>query len=108
MVAELRQLGGALGRTHDSHGARDMLDGSYLSFATSALMDPAAAPALEQELERVRRALAMYEVGQYLNFAERPVDVGRAFSDPALARLRELRARVDGRRLLHPNHPVAA
>ncbi|HST42492.1 MAG TPA: FAD-binding oxidoreductase, partial [Conexibacter sp.] len=94
MVVELRQLGGALGRTHDSHGARDMIEGSYLAFATSALMDPAAAPALEQELERVRRSLAMYEVGQYLNFAERPIELERAFDAPSLARLRALRSQV--------------
>ncbi len=107
-AAELRQLGGALARSHDDHGARDGLLGSYLSFTGALVADPALAPAVELEHERVRRALAMYEVGQYLNFAERAIEPERAFADHTLARLRAIRATHDGRNLLHANHAIGA
>jgi hypothetical protein len=104
--AELRQLGGALARSHDDHGARDGLLGSYISFTVGVVPDAALAPAVEAEHERVRRALAMYEVGQYLNFAERSIEPERAFDGHTLARLRTLRAAHDRRDLLHANHPL--
>ncbi len=107
-AAELRQLGGALSRSHDDHGVRDGLLGSYLSFTAGLVPDPALAPTVELEHDRVRRALAMYEVGQYLNFAEQPIDAGRAFGEPQLARLRALRAAHDRGNVLHANHAIGA
>lgn len=107
-VAELRHTGGAAGRTHDSNGARDSLAGSFLSFTCGAVMAPEMAPAVEQRLETIRRAMAMYEVGQYLNFAERPIDLARAFGETTLARLRALKSERDPRGLFHANHSLGA
>lgn len=108
VVSELRQLGGALGRTHDSNGARDSLRGSYLSFTCGAVMAPELAPGLELQIDAIRRAMAMYEVGQYLNFAEAPVDPARMYGTSSLARLRTLKGQHDPRGLMHANHQIGA
>jgi FAD/FMN-containing dehydrogenase len=107
-MAELRQLGGVLGHTHDDHGVRDMLNGAYLSFVVGAVMAPELATGIELEIDGVRRAMAMYEVGQYLNFCEIPTDPSRIYAANALERLRALKAERDPRRVLHANHDVGS
>jgi hypothetical protein len=111
-MAELRQLGGALGRTHDSHGALDALRGSYLSLLMAALPgpDPDAdhLAALERQFARGRSATAMYETGQYLNFTEQAAAPERLWPEETLARLRAVRSAWDPRGLVHANHGAGA
>jgi FAD/FMN-containing dehydrogenase len=107
-MSELRQLGGAVARTHDSHGVRDSLRGSYLSFACGIVPDPAVAPGLELQIDGIRSAMAMYEVGQYLNFAEAPTDPVRIYGETAVERLRGIKAQHDPHGVLHANHDIGA
>jgi len=111
-MAELRQLGGALGRTHDSHGALDALRGSYVSLLMAALPspDPGAEQlaALEEQFARGRDATAMYELGEYLNFTEHATAPERLWPEETLTRLRAIRAAWDPRGLVHANHGAGA
>jgi FAD/FMN-containing dehydrogenase len=106
--AELRLLGGALARTHDSHGVRDTLPGGYLTFLVGALPDPAMRPGLEQQFERVHRSIAMYQTGEYVNFAERATRPDRLWEERKLDRLRTVRQQWDPRGVLHANHGFGA
>jgi len=106
IVAEMRLLGGALGRSHEHHGAVDKLDGMYSSYLVGAIADPGMAKAILARIGQVYGAMAEYESGRYLNFAELPAEPEQLFRAEQLARLRRLREQWDPQRVLHANHEV--
>jgi hypothetical protein len=112
VLAELRQLGGALARRPERHGALPMLDGAFLAIAGTMAPDEPTATAGLAHADAVTGALAPWSTGRpYLNFAHEfggPTDIRAAYDAPAYRRLAALRARLDPDQLLHPSHPIPA
>ena len=80
LSAELRQLGGAIGRPAPEHGATSSIEADYAMFAVGATPVPELEPVVEAQVAGVKEALAPYDHGHgYLNFAERPTDSRRLY-----------------------------
>jgi hypothetical protein len=108
LVAELRQLGGALGRRHEGAGVLDRLQGQFIAFAGGMAMTPQMGAQAHADAVAVTGALAAWDNGRkYLNFAETPVDVRSAYRDSAWVLLAGIRSAVDPHGVLVGNHPVA-
>ncbi|MEA2471486.1 MAG: hypothetical protein QOE38_2485 [Thermoleophilaceae bacterium] len=107
LVAELRQMGGALGRDGEGHGALSRIDGDFVSFAVGMVMDEQMGAAVERDAGALMQAMEPYGHGRsYSNFAERPADAGSFYPDDVYARLRAVRARVDPDGLMRANHVI--
>jgi len=105
LMAELRHVGGALGRGGEGCGR---LDGSFCLFGVGMVMDPAMAPAIEEHADTLVATMAPWATGRsYLNFAERGGDAAELHDDETYARLRRARAAHDGDELLVSSHPIA-
>ena len=107
LFVELRQLGGALDRREDA-GALGGFDGDFAMFSFGLPMDPAMAAGIAAHLAVVEAAVQPVANGQYLNFAERPIDAATAFAADRYARLQALRGAVDPAGMLLPNHEIPA
>ncbi len=107
LMAELRQLGGALARPHAGGGVLSHLDAEFAMFAGALAMDAESGAAGRTAAGRLREALAPFANGrQYLNFAENPVDVASAYPDRAWRQLSGIRSAVDPDGRFVANHPV--
>ena len=107
LMAELRQLGGAVGRPHPGAGALQQLEGQFILFAAAI----AATPELEEKGYADARALVdalqPYATGRnYLNFAEKPVDVRASYPAETWRQLAGIRSAVDPQGVFLANHPV--
>ncbi|MDQ3410364.1 MAG: FAD-dependent oxidoreductase [Actinomycetota bacterium] len=108
LMAELRQLGGALARTPAEHGALPMLEADKVLFGVGMAVDQAMAEASAVDARALTAAMAPWANGRaYMNFAEEATDPARAYGAEAHRRLHAIRAEVDPDGLLHANHPVA-
>jgi FAD/FMN-containing dehydrogenase len=110
LMAELRQLGGALARSGPDHGAADTFDGEYTMFSVGMTPTPEVAAAVAAALPVMRKAMAPYEGGrQYLNFAEQlGTDVRRFYADDTFARLTRIKAQYDPDEVFRANHEIPA
>ncbi len=107
--AELRHLGGALGRTQPGAGALDRLDGSHVMNAVGVPMAPGDDAAIRAHLDVLHAALRPHATArEYLNFAEQPSSTQAAFDDETWARLRGVKRRVDPADRFRSNHPIPA
>jgi FAD/FMN-containing dehydrogenase len=107
LSAEIRHLGGELARRAPGHGALASVDGRFAVFAVGMAPTPEAKAAVEERVAEVKQALAPWDSGsEYLNFAERPRDSRRFYSDDAYRRLREIKATFDPGHLFRANHPI--
>ncbi len=107
LVAELRQLGGALARPAD--GALPGLSGAFLAFGLAMAPVPEMAAAGAADARRFVRALEPWSSGrEYLNFCEGPTDAGAAFDAESRARIVAVRRRVDPQGRLVANHTVTS
>lgn len=107
LVAELRQLGGALGRPHEGGGVLSHLDAQFLSFGCGMVMSPEMGAVVHADAVGLTEALSPFANGrQYLNFAENPVDVRSAFRVEAWAQLAGIRSAVDPHGVFVANHRV--
>ena len=107
MVAELRQLGGALGRSREGQGARGPIEGQYLGFLGSAAPSAEFVEACAARGERVVAAMRRWSArASYMNFVEHPTDASELFEADAYERLRAIRAQVDPERLFVANHEI--
>ncbi|WP_211349424.1 FAD-binding oxidoreductase [Micromonospora pisi] len=87
LMAELRQLGGALGRPQPGAGATAMLDGRFQLIAGGMMIGELAKQTIA-DCERVVDAMAPYSRGrEYLNFQEEPVDPSTGYDASAWERL---------------------
>jgi FAD/FMN-containing dehydrogenase len=107
LSVELRQLGGAVARPQDGHGARGTFPGRYLMFAVGMAMSPDMKAAVEAHASRLAAALSdHHSASGYLNFAEAPMDAAGLYDDHSYARLREVKAAYDAGDLFRSNHPI--
>jgi hypothetical protein len=108
LLAELRQLGGALGRAPANAGALEKLDGAFGMFAVGLPMTPELGQAIEGHLDRLHGALQPWAAAQgYYNFAERPCDADALLPPETCERLVEVKRRWDPDDMLVANHAVA-
>jgi hypothetical protein len=101
VIAELRHLGGALGRSPQGAGALDHFDGEFLVYGAGVPGAPVPAAELNAYLDQFLLALAPCASGsRFLSFAERSYSLDGAITPEALERVRHTRAIVDPDRLL--------
>ncbi len=106
LMAELRQLGGALARPGPGCGR---VDGAFALFGVGAPMDPAMAPAIAAHLDRLLAAMAPWATGRaFLNFSERGGDAEALHDEETYARLCRVRAATDPGAVLVASHRVGA
>jgi FAD/FMN-containing dehydrogenase len=105
-MVELRQLGGALGRSAPGAGARAALPGEVVMFALGVPTDSASAAMIVRYLEAVDRAILPYRSGDYPNFVEQPADASAFFDPDTWARLRLAKALYDPTDLFKGNHHI--
>jgi FAD/FMN-containing dehydrogenase len=101
-IAELRQLGGALGRPDPDGGALNALDGAFLALGVGLSGDPAAQ---RMDAARFLTAVEPWATGRYyLPMLDDRADTRKAFPPGVHARLSGVRRSVDPRGLfLHPH-----
>jgi FAD/FMN-containing dehydrogenase len=108
LLAELRQLGGALGRPHTGGGVLSHLRGDFVTFAGAIAATPEMGAQGHDDAVAFTQALAPFaNGGQYLNFAENPVDAKAAYAEDVWTQLKGIRSAVDPHGLFAANHPVA-
>ena len=107
LAAELRQLGGALGRPAEGAGALARLDAAFVAFGVAMAPSQEAAVRGEADAAALVGALGPWDNGRtYLNFAERPVDTRTAYDASAWRQLTGIRSAVDPHGTFAANHPV--
>lgn len=106
-VAEVRQLGGALGRPAEDGGALSHLAGSHAAMFLATAFTPEMAAAGTAAVGAARAALAPWSEGRsFLNFTEQPIDAATAYDGDAWSRLRRVKTEVDPGGLFVANHEV--
>jgi FAD binding domain len=109
LSVELRQLGGALARRPDEHGALATLDAGFCLFAVGVPMDEGMAAAIIAHHERLATAMNLWDAGtRFLNFAEGPTDPGAAYPDATLRRLNAVKTVYDPTDRIASNHAIPA
>ncbi len=107
LFAELRHLGGALARAPEGHGVTGAVDASFMFQALGVPMDPQAAPALREGLDRVASALEPWSTGRrLLNFVEDRDLFPSAFSADDHRRLVEIKRRHDPDGVIQTSHTL--
>ncbi|GAA4695172.1 FAD-binding oxidoreductase [Nocardioides conyzicola] len=107
LMAELRQLGGALGRSAEGSGVLSRLDAEFVSFAGGIAATPEMGAQAHADAVRFTEALAPFANGrEYLNFAENPVDTRAAYGADVWTQLTGIRSAVDPHGVFAANHPV--
>jgi FAD/FMN-containing dehydrogenase len=108
LAAELRQLGGAVGRPVAEGGALSALDGDFLLFGGALAVDAEAEAQGLADAHRLTAALKPWAGGRrYGNFTETAVDAAELHDPVTYARLQEIRATVDPGGLFHGVHAIA-
>jgi FAD/FMN-containing dehydrogenase len=105
VAAELRHLGGALGRKDENGGAVSHLDGEYNVLGAGFALDADGKAATLAEAGRLVRALGG-DAKHYLGLDQRPGDARTGYDDATWQRLSTLRARYDPDRVLLANHEI--
>ena len=108
LLAELRQLGGALARRTEGTGALDKLEFPFVMSAVGALMAPDAGETVPRDLARLDEAMAPFRAdGGYFNFVDSPCEVDSILPAETCARLGEVKRRWDPEGTIVANHVVA-
>jgi FAD/FMN-containing dehydrogenase len=108
LLAELRQLGGALGRPAENGGALDKLDAAFVMLGIGLPMTPELGEAVGAHLDRMPEAMGPWAAeGGYFNFAERPCDADAILPAETCARLAEVKRRYDPENRVVANHAVS-
>ncbi|WP_062442241.1 FAD-binding oxidoreductase [Herbidospora daliensis] len=106
---QVRQLGGALARPSDGHGAHGHLAEPYLLGLLGVAPAPPVAEAVRRRQAEIARALVPHTTGRkpftYLAAGEK---AAAAFPADTLARLREIKRRRDPHGTFRSNFPVLA
>jgi hypothetical protein len=108
LLAELRQLGGALGRPAENAGALAKLDAGFVMLGVGLPMTPELGQAIEGHLDELGDAMQPWAGdGGYFNFAERPCDVEAILPPETCARLAEVKRSWDPDGMVLANHALA-
>jgi FAD/FMN-containing dehydrogenase len=106
-AAELRQLGGALERRPDRHGALPALDAGFALVAVAIAPDAETALAGAAATRRVSGELEPWVSERtYLGFTSKPIDARTAFEPAAYRRLQRIKGEVDPDGLFRANHAI--
>jgi FAD/FMN-containing dehydrogenase len=107
LSTELRQLGGALGRAPEGHGALASIDAAYGVFAVAVAATPEMAMQGQLDAHQVTAALEPWSTGRsYLNFAENAVDPRTGYDEAAWLQLKGIRSAYDPDDRFVANHRV--
>lgn len=107
-VAELRLLGGAVGRSRPDAGAMDALPGSHLLFFIQMAPVPEAVSAAHAVIDGVMDEISAVTSGRtFLNFSERGGDPRDAYDERTWARLLQIKQHSDPHGLFVSSHPLA-
>lgn len=107
LMAELRRLGGALGRPDEGGGVLDRLDAEFLTFGGGIAATPEIGAQPHADAVQPSEALAPFDNGrQYSNFAENPIDARTVFAAEKWTQLTGIRSAVDPHGLFVANHRV--
>jgi FAD/FMN-containing dehydrogenase len=107
VTAEIRHLGGALGRAAEGHGALGKVPGQFMVFGAGMVLDEASAAAVHAHLETLIDAFAGYDSGHtYTNFVEEPMETSAAFDEYTWARLRRIKGDYDPENLFRVGRPI--
>jgi Berberine and berberine like len=107
LLAEIRHLGGALGRRAPGSGALGRFPGEYLFFTGGIVTGVEAAMAIEADASRAKAALEPCRATHnYLNFEERSTNPATLFDPQAYARLRQVKTVVDPEDTFRANHSI--
>jgi hypothetical protein len=107
LMAELRQLGGALGRPHEGGGALNRLDAEFLTFAGGIAATPEMGAQAHADAVQLSEALAPFNNDrQYSNFAENQVDPRTIYAADTWTQLTGIRSAVDPHGLFVANHRI--
>jgi FAD binding domain-containing protein len=108
LSAEIRQLGGELGRARPQNGALASIDAGFALFAVGIAPTPEAGAAVAAGLESLRAQLAPWTAERmYLNFAETRRDAASFWPEQAYRRLRRVKAAFDPQNRIRGNQPLA-
>jgi FAD binding domain/Berberine and berberine like len=106
---ELRQLGGALGRTDPEHGALDALEEQILVFGLGVPENESHAEAISEHLTKLIDGVRPWATSRgYFNFAEQPCDAGTLYPEGTYRRLCEVKAACDPDNVFRSNQQIAA
>jgi len=107
LVHELRQLGGALGRSDPAAGAMPMISGQFLAVGVGIAATPEMGAAGQRDADAFIGAMASFGSGrQYLNFVELPTDPSAGYDPVRWGRLVTLKSAFDPDAVIVANHPV--
>lgn len=106
LFAELRHLGGALGRP-DGSGALSHLSGDYGLFCVAIAATPEMGTQGLADARAVTTAMEPWSTGAlFLNFTEEQVDTSAGYDPESWARLQQVRSEVDPAGVFVANHRV--
>jgi FAD/FMN-containing dehydrogenase len=104
-VAELRQLGGALGRRAENLAA---VDAAFVMVGIGAAMTPEMGQAIGRHLDQLAATMEPWTAdGGLFNFVERSADVDEILPADIVARLAEVKRRWDPDGRIRANHEVS-
>jgi hypothetical protein len=107
LTAELRHLGGALGRDAKGGGAQPSIDGNYVLFTGGLTQTPELGDTVRTRIRDVKDALAPWRASyDYYNFAETPAEAHAVLRPASYQRLRQVRAMYDPDQLILSPHPA--
>jgi hypothetical protein len=107
-VAELRQLGGALGRRAENPGALAAVDAAFVMVGIGAAMTPEMGQAIGRHLDQLAATMEPWTAdGGLFNFVERSADVDEILPADIVARLAEVKRRWDPDGRIRANHEVS-
>jgi hypothetical protein len=107
LAAELRQLGGALGRAPEGHGALATIDAAYAAFGVAIAATPELTVQGQLDAHALTGSLEPWSTGRsYLNFAENEVDARTGYSESAWLQLKGIRSAYDPDDRFLANHRV--
>jgi hypothetical protein len=108
LLAELRQLGGALARPAENGGALDKIDAEFVMLGIGMLMAPEMRDPIEAQLDKLTETMKPWAAeGGYMNYAERPCDVDAILPPETCKRLAQVKRSWDPDNLILSNHSVA-
>jgi hypothetical protein len=108
LLAELRHLGGAIGRPDSDGGALSHLDAAFTLFSIGMVMSPEMGEAVNAGHDRLHETMQPWRAdGGYFNFADRPCDTDAILPPDVCSRLVEVKRKYDPDGRLFGNHAVS-